>query len=203
MKTKVLVLSVLFLSVLQLQAQKNETCTNHEAPLETFSLEFNGGGSIATNTLSGSRLNPGFGFEASFLWNFMPHTGVYAGWGWNRFGSEQSFIGNGACFEETGYVLGLQFKHPIKSENILWFLRAGMLYNHIEVENAEGVIVADTGHGSGFQIAGGVDFHVGNGWSIAPGIKFNSLNRVLDYEQDNQQLKYRYVSLRVGFVKSF
>ncbi|MDA3912511.1 MAG: outer membrane beta-barrel protein [Bacteroidales bacterium] len=203
MKTNILILAILFLGTLQLQAQEKESCTNHEAPLETFSLEFNGGPSIATNNLSGSRLNPGFGFEASILWNFMPHTGVYAGWGWNRLDSESSFVGNDACFEETGYVLGLQFKHPIKSTNILWFLRAGMLYNHIEVENAEGVIVADTGHGSGFQVVGGVDFLLGKGWSISPGIKFNSLTRSLEYEQDSQQLRYKYVSLRVGLVKSF
>src|SRR5690554_7636532 len=73
-----------------------------------FGFEFSPGVSMATAKLAGVTLNPGFGFEGIFHYQFLSQLGVYGGWGWNRFGADESFAGNDAAIEETGYVLGLQ-----------------------------------------------------------------------------------------------
>lgn len=195
MKTKVLVLTAIFyLFQFSGNAQQNE---------KRFGVELSTGVSVATKKLGGSTLNPGFGFEGIFHYRFMPHTGVYGGWGWNRFGADESFAGNDVCFEETGYVLGLQFKHPIGESKTSYYLRAGGLYNHIEIENADGDITHDSGHGLGWQVAGGVDINLGKNWSLTPGVKFNSLNSDVENEGVNVPLDLNYLQFRVGILKKF
>jgi len=195
MRTKGLI-ALLVLAVISLNsfAQENE---------KRFGFEFNSGVSMATNELGGAALNPGFGFEGIFHYRFMSNLGAYAGWGWNRFGADESFAGNDVCFEETGYVLGLQFKQPLGDFPLQYYVRVGGLYNHIETENSDGDIINDTGHGLGWQLAAGIDLLLGENWSITPGLKFNSLNRNSDFNGVERELKYSYVSLRIGIVKHF
>jgi opacity protein-like surface antigen len=107
------------------------------------------------------------------------------------------------CFEETGYVLGLNFTHPIGTSKLAYYLRAGALYNHIETENADGDIINDSKHGLGFQIAGGLDINLGETWSLVPGIKFNALQRETEFEGVTKNLDYQYISVRIGIVKRF
>ncbi|MBE0647186.1 MAG: porin family protein [Bacteroidales bacterium] len=194
MKAKGFALTMLLLVSVSSFAQK---------PEKRFGVELNGGLSLATTNMDGTSLKPGFGFEGILHFRFMPHLGVYAGWGWNRFGAKNSFAGNDGCFEETGYVAGLNFRHPVGNEEVAFYIRAGALYNHIETENGEGEIINDSKHGFGFQLAGGIDIDLGRNWSLTPGIKFNSLSRNTEYEGISRRLNYQYVSTRIGIVKRF
>ncbi len=195
MKTKVLlVTAIMLVSLLNTNAQEKE---------KHFGFELSSGASVAVTKPGSTTLNPGFGFEGIFHYSFLPHTGVYAGWGWNCFGADESFAGNDVCFEETGYVLGLQFKHPIGESAASYYLRAGGLYNHIEIENSNGDITHDSGHGLGWQLAGGIEFDLGKNWSLTPGVKFNSLNRDVENEGVNVPLDLNYLQLRVGIIKKF
>ena len=194
MKTKGLALTMLVLLSMSSFAQESE---------KRFGFELNSGASIATKKIDDVKLNPGFGFEATFHYRFMPHLGVYAGWGWNRFGAEESFSGNDVCFEETGYVFGLNFQHPIGASKLAYYVRAGALFNHIETESDNGDIINDSKHGLGYQLAGGIDINLGNNWSLTPGLKFNSLSRDTQYEGANKMLDYQYISARIGITKMF
>jgi hypothetical protein len=168
-----------------------------------FGFEFSAGPSWATTELGGADLSPGLGFEGTLHYRFLPHLGLYAGWGWNRFVAKESFAGDNARFEETGYVLGLQFKHPIGNTPISYYLRGAGLYNHIETEDAGGEIVDDTGHGYGWQAAAGIELRLGSGWSLTPGVKFHSLSRDTDFDGVSRELKLNYVSARLGILKKF
>jgi len=168
-----------------------------------FGFELSGGASFATSKPGEAEMKTGFGFEGIFHYRFMPYTGVYAGWGWNRFSSDNSFAGLNADFEETGYVFGLQFKHPIGRSPLSYYLRAAGLYNHIEIENEAGDIIYDSGHGMGWQVACGLDVNLGKNWSLTPGIKFNSLSRDIDFEGADEQMEFNYLSARIGILKRF
>lgn len=167
-----------------------------------FNFEFNTGTSFGVNKLDGAELNPGFGFEGSFSYRFMPHLSAYAGWGWNKLSADNSFAGPDVCFEETGYLFGLEFKHPLLNSDISYFVRAAGLFNHIEIENANGNIIEDSGHGLGWQIAAGVDIPLGAGLSLTPGLKFNSLSRNIGLGGVERTLNYNYVSVKVGINKA-
>jgi opacity protein-like surface antigen len=194
MKTKILFVAVFILIfILGSTAQNNE---------KRFGFEASTGASVATKKLGGSALNPGAGFEGIFHYRFLEHTGVYAGWGWNKFGADESFAGNDVSFEETGYVFGLQFKHPIGQSATSYYLRVGGLYNHIEVEY-DGDVTHDSKHGLGWQLAGGFDFQLGKNWSLTPGVKFNALNRDVENEGTNVPLDLNYLQVRFGILKKF
>ena len=194
MKTKGLILTMLVFVSLGVLAQESE---------KRFGFEFNSGASFATKKIIDASPNTGFGFEGIFHYRFMPHLGTYAGWGWNRFGAEESYAGTDVCFEETGYVIGLNFKRPIASSKLAYYVRAGALYNHIETENAEGDIINDSKHGFGYQLAGGLNINLGRNWSLTPGFKFNSLTQNTDFEGITRQLDYQYISARIGIAKYF
>lgn len=168
-----------------------------------FGIELNGEVAFVSSDLAGSSLNAGLGFETIFQYRFIPFTSVYGGWGWNHFNANESFAGPDIDFEQTGYILGLQFKHSIKDSPVSYFVRTGLLYSHIEIENNAGDIISDTGHGVGFQVAGGIEVSMGKNWSMAPGIKYNSLKGEAEIEGENYQLDHRYVSARIGVIKRF
>lgn len=195
MKTKGLIAAVI-LGMLTLSsfAQEKE---------KRFGFEVNGGVSFGTSELGGANLKAGFGGEGMFHYRFMPHTGVYAGWGYNDFSAENTFAGNDVDFEETGYIFGLQFKHPIGISPVSYYLRAGGLYNHIELENNADNSILDTGHGLGWQVSGGVDVPLGRNWSLTPGVKFNSLSREITIENTTTQLDLNYFQIRIGILKTF
>ncbi len=188
----VLVSIVFFTPVIN--AQNNES---------RFGLEISTGLSVATNKLGDASLKTGFGAEAIFHYRFISSTGIYAGWGWNRFSCENSFAGVNSDFEETGYVMGLQFKHSVGASPLSLYLRAGALYNHIEIENEEGDIINNSGHGWGWQVAGGVDIRLSEKVSLTPGVKLNSLRRDIIFDGTARELKHNYLSFRIGLLKRF
>jgi hypothetical protein len=194
MKTKVFI-ALAFFAVITTSGNAQEKAKN-------FSFELNGGPAFQTKEfVEGIRM--GFGFEGTFQYRFLPSTSVYAGWGWNWLSTELTVSENNMDYEETGYVLGLDFSQPIGSTNMSYYVRAGALYNHIESENSDGDILDDSGHGLGFQLAGGIYFDLGSGWSLTPGLKFNSLSREIDLEETSGTIDYQYLSARIGIMKRF
>jgi opacity protein-like surface antigen len=194
MKTRVLLALTMsvFLSASALAQEKDKR----------FAFEISGGPSFPTSEfVEGIRM--GFGFECTFLYRFMPHTGIYGGWGANWLSTESSISENNMDYEETGYVLGLDFRHPIGVSGLSYYLRAGALYNHIETENSDGVIIVDSGHGPGFQLAGGLDINFARNWSLTPGLKFNFLPGDTESEGITKEFNYQYISAKIGIVKRF
>jgi hypothetical protein len=171
---------------------------------DRFSLQVRPAVAFPISDLGDANLKTGFGFEGSMAYRFMPHTSAYAGWGWNKFSADQSFAGPNADFEETGYVFGLQFMHPfLRDSPFDYFVRAGVIVNHIEIEDAEGEIIADSGHGPGFQVETGLSFSLGDKWRLVPGIKYQSLSRDLELEGVSYPVDLNYFSLGLSVVRSF
>lgn len=169
-----------------------------------FGIELGGGASFATKKIDDAKLKVGFGFEGMLHYRILSHFGVYAGWGWNKFSSANSFVGSNADFEETGYMFGLQFKHPIGSSPISFYLRGGGLYNHIEIESKNGDLVKDTKHGLGWQVAGGVNVPLKGKWSLNAGVRFNSLTRKnVDFESIKRDIALNYLGVRIGIQRLF
>ncbi|MFO7656726.1 MAG: outer membrane beta-barrel protein [Bacteroidales bacterium] len=168
-----------------------------------FGIEINGDVSIVSSDLNGASLNTGLGFETILQYRFMPYTSLYGGWGYMHFNANESFAGPDVDFEQTGYILGLQFKYPFGSSPISYFARAGILYSHLETENKSGEIISDTGHGVGWQAATGIEVSLGKNWSLAPGIKYNWLSGETEIGGEKYQLDHRFVAARIGIIKRF
>ena len=123
--------------------------------------------------------------------------------GWNHFRPNIHLRVWTSPLEETGYIFGLQFKQNLPGSPVSCFVRGAGLYNHLETENSDGNVISDSGHGLGWQVAGGFDIPLSTKWSITPGVKFNTLRRDTEYEGISHELNHRYVSVRVGFLRRF
>lgn len=170
---------------------------------DRWSLEFRPGIDFATENIADADPGTGFGFEGTVVYRFMPHLAAYAGWSWNHFGVDQSFAGTDATFEETGYTFGLQFIHPIGESNISYLVRAGATYNHIEIENNDGDIIIDSGHGLGWQVESGLVIPLNNRFSLLPSVRYRSLSRDIDINNVSTPVDLNYVSVGVGLSWSF
>lgn len=170
---------------------------------DRWSVDFNSGGAYATQDLGDADLGAGLGFELTAAYRFMPHLAAYAGWGWRRFAADQSFAGADMDFEETGYTFGLQFVHPTTIARLSYMVQAGGLYNHIEIEDADGDITGDSGHGLGWQAGAGLVYALTNHWSVVPAVRYRSLSRDVEMASVTTDLDLTYVSFGLGFTRTF
>jgi hypothetical protein len=156
-----------------------------------------------TKKLGDATLKTGVGFEGVFAYQFLPNLSAYAGWGWNQFYANESFLGSQVDFEETGYSFGLQFTHPIANTNVNYLIYSGAIYNHIETENKDGKIINDTGHGFGWQIGSGVNIPIGNNFQVVPEIRYRTLIRDINDGTKVTSVDLNYVSASLGMTFSF
>lgn len=170
---------------------------------DRWNLELRSGASFSTKDLGNADLGTGLGFESTVAYRFMPHLAAYAGWGWNKFSSDNSFAGSDIDFEETGYTFGFQFVHPISETSLFYLVRAGGIYNHIEVENAEGKIISDSGHGLGWQIDAGLVIPIIDRLNLLPSVRYRSLSRDIEIANQITSVDQNYVSVGVGLSWSF
>lgn len=173
-----------------------------------WSAELDGGVALPTNRLAGADLATGVGFGANVRYRLQPHLSVYTGWAWHHFSTDAMLGVRDLDAEDTGYMLGLRFEHPFASERpsgngLSYWLRAGGLANHIEVENSAGDIVSDTGHGLGYELGGGLTVPVGTRLSLTPGLQYRSLSRDIGLEARSRSGRLAYVMIGTGLAFSF
>jgi len=176
---------------------------NQSFAQDKLSLELRTGINYATKDISNADLGLGFGAELNIAYRFMPHLAAYAGWSYNNFAVDQSFAGTDASFEETGYTFGLQFIHPIGESGLSYLLRAGGTYNHLEIENNNGNIIIDSGHGLGWQVEAGLVISLSDKFSLLPSLRYRSLNRDIEIENVSTSVDLNYLSVGVGLSWSF
>ena len=169
----------------------------------TWSLDVRAGPAFPVQDLGAAELETGFGLEGTIAYRFAPHLAAYGGWDYHTFGTED---GTDTDVDETGYAFGLRFEHPFSGETgsgPALRLRAGGTYNHIEVENADGDSVADSGHGLGWEAGAGVTFAIGESVRLSPGVRYRALSRDLTIDEVTTDVDLRYLAAEVGVTWSF
>jgi opacity protein-like surface antigen len=173
---------------------------------DRWSLEFRGNAAVPVEEVEGSDLGTGIGLEATVGYRLYQHLSAYAGWDWIHFNPEDSFAGSDLDFEETGYVFGLRWEHPFRGEagsGLAGWVRAGGSYKHIEVEDQEGEIVGDSGHGLGWEAAAGLTVPLTSSWRLTPGIRYAALTRDLEVGSTTTDVDMSYVAFEVGMSWRF
>jgi hypothetical protein len=165
-------------------------------------LELRGGAAFPTADLGEASLKTGGGLELTALLRVMPYVHAYAGWDYFSFVMDETLGGTKYDVDATGYAFGLQFRHPVGTSAGLW-LRAGGLYDHIELENTAGDIVADSGHELGWEVGGGVSVPVGGRVTLTPGVRYRSLSADLEVGQVTVPVDLRYVAAEIGVTYTF
>lgn len=169
-----------------------------------LALDLKGDAAFATQKLGDAELGTGVGFEGVVSYRFMPHLSGYGGWGWQYFPTSGAGLGGTDLdVEETGYSFGLEFAHPLGSAPLDYFVRAGGIINHIELEDLEGDITADTKHGLGWQAGMGLRLPVSNSWRVSAEARYRALSRELDLGDARMNVDLSYVSLGFGASWTF
>jgi hypothetical protein len=183
MKTKVfLTAALLSLLTLALAAQGED---------KRAGFEVNGGLSLSTSAPGENITNVGAGGEALLHYRLTKHFGIYGGWGYNAFRNDYEPAGHSCDFEETGYILGLQYKRKMEFSNSSVFVRAGYQYKHIEIEDPSGELLFDTTHGPGWQAGCGIDLPLAEKWSLLSEVKFNALPQREGHTPDAPLLRFQ------------
>ena len=165
-----------------------------------WASEFTAGPAVPVSDLGDLKLDAGLAFGANASGRIMPHLAVYGGWDWVHFSSD-GIGGSGELdIEETGYVLGLRFEHPLRGEVGFPMLRlqAGSTYKHIEIEDEEGDLIADSGHDLGWEAGAGLVTSIGERWTVTPGVRVRSLSSELDLGTGAEYMDLRYVAFELA-----
>lgn len=171
---------------------------------DRWRLDLRPAAALPTEDLADASLGTGFGAEANVAFRLQQHLSVYAGWSWFRFTSDASFAGTERDFEETGYPFGLRFQYPVGgSESVAIRLHGGGTYNHIEVEDGDGELVVDSGHGLGWEAGIALAIRAGRGWELVPGARFRALTRDFTVGSTTTTGSLRYLALELGFSRTF
>lgn len=173
---------------------------------EPWTVEVRGGAAFPTvDIVDDLGTGNGVALAGSVAYRFMPHLGAYVGWDWVYFNPEESFAGPDVDFEGTGYVAGLRFEHPI-SDAVPFdgWLRAGVRYDHLELEDASGELIAGTDRDVGFEVGGGVAVWVAERWSVTPGVRYRAVSHdVQTGVNTTDEADLRHVLVEVGVVYRF
>lgn len=197
-----LVLATLTVTTSLLLAPRN-------APAQSrWSVEVSGDAVFPTGTLAGADLEKGGGFGTNVRFLFRPHLAAYAGWEWHLQQTKDLLPGGTLDVNETGYAFGLRFEHPFRSEQpsgtaLGYWLRAGGLFNHIELENESGALIDDTGHGLGWEAGAGLTIPLGGRLGLTPGARYRVLSPDITVGGRAREATLSYVTAFVGLAYNF
>lgn len=158
------------------------------------------GGAAFPSDFGDAELGTGFGFGATLEYRLPMCLALYAGWDWFHFTEE----GTDLDIEDTGYAAGLRWT-PVRLEQFLgpWLL-AGALYKHVEIEDDNGDIVADSDHVLGFEAGGGVTLRLTDRLALLPGVRYRTFSPEMEIggvTADAEDLSY--VALELGLSIAF
>jgi opacity protein-like surface antigen len=168
-------------------------------PAQQVSLALRGASMTTIERVAGAKLDPGFGFGSTLGLRVMPHLELYGGWDWLHFRADQSFAGFDRDFEETGYTFGLAFDHPFMANGRANYrFEGGGTYKHVEIENGDGALISDSGHGLGFELGAGVAVSLNDAWRISPMLRYRSTTPEFTIGNSKTKADFQYSGLEIG-----
>lgn len=172
---------------------------------QRWTIDLRAAAAAPTQKLATTELDAGLGLSGTVAFRLQQHLHLYAGWDWMHFKADDSFAGSDVDFEETGYTFGLRFEHPFRGESrgLAYRLEGGGTFKHIEIEDDDGELIADSDHGLGYEAAAALLFPLGSGWRFTPGLRYRSLDREFRIGSAATDAGLRYVALELGVSRRF
>jgi len=82
-------------------------------------------------------------------------------------------------------------------------LRGGVTFNHIELEDDDGELQSDSGHGLGYEVGAGVSLPVGQRVRLTLGGRYRALDRDLTVDSVTRGVTLAYATAELGLQWSF
>lgn len=155
-----------------------------------------------TGKLGPAKLNSGPGFDATIAYGFSPRLGAYFGWNWHRFRTDDTLSGSRLDANESGIVLGMQWRDRFAQTGLDYRLRAGVLVNQIELEDSVGVQPGNR-HGLGWELGAALLVPLRGHWVLTPGVRYRSLSADIGVGGQARAVDLRYLSIGTGVSVRF
>ncbi len=166
-----------------------------------FAVELRGGAGFAED-MADTQLGAGGGLELTARVRVLPHLSLYGGWDWYRFATDEQLLDSELDVEDTGYAFGVHFGHPLRGDIGGW-VRAGGIYDHIELEDDEGTLVGDTGHELGWEAGAGAIIPIGERFALTPGVRYRTFQGEITSGGEPIDLELTYFAAEIGLSWSF
>ncbi len=168
-----------------------------------WTAEVRGGINASLEAFNDVDLKVGPGLEMGVGLRVAPDLFVYGAWDWQNRRTKTSLFGVTADLEDTGYAFGLRYVAPLSGRAQPW-VRAGGLYTHVEIEDAEaGDLIADSDHTLGFEIGAGVDLSLNDHWSLTPGARYRRFDPKVRRAGVETTARLAYLTFDVGIAWKF
>jgi opacity protein-like surface antigen len=165
--------------------------------------EVRGGANVNSKQFATTSLNTGLGFGGALGVRILPDLFAYGGWDWQHHRAKAPLFGVSAHVEDTGYAFGLRYVVPVSYRAKPW-VRAGGLYNHVEIEGAsDGLLVADSKHTLGLEVGGGLEVALGDAWSLTPGLRYRRFEPTVRFGDVEASSTLSDFTFDVGMVLRF
>ena len=173
---------------------------------QPWSVELRAGGAFPTVDMVGDLgTGNGIAIEGNVSYDLLPFLGVFVGWDWVGFTPENSFAGTDIDFEGTGYLAGVQYQRAV-TEALpfeIW-LRAAVRYDHLELEDDAGDIVAGTDRDVGLDVGLGFSVDINDTWAVTPGVRYRAVTHdVQTSPSRTDEAEFRHVIVDVGVAYRF
>lgn len=168
-----------------------------------WTAELRGGVNAGLEEFNNVDLKIGPGLEMGIGVRVAPDLFVYGAWDWQHRQAKTSLFGVTADVEDTGYAFGLRYVAPLSGRAKPW-VRAGGLYNHVEIEDeAAGDLIADSKHSLGFEVGAGVDLALSDRWSLTPGARYRRFDPKVRRAGAETSATLSYMTFDLGLAWKF
>ncbi len=147
-------------------------------------------------------LGTGATLSATLSYRLSDELHAYGGWGWHLLDADSTVLPDGAI-EETGYVLGLAFESPFGRSDWDYRAHAGVTYEHIEIEDDDGDVIDDSGHGAGFEVGAAMIVPLAGRLSLVPGLRYRYLSRDVGVRGRGSSKSLDFLAIDVGLLWNF
>ena len=170
---------------------------------DRWTVEVRGGANVNSNQFATTDLKTGIGFGGALGMRILPDLFAYGGWDWQHHRAKAQLFGVSAHVEDTGYAFGLRYVVPVSYRTNPW-VRAGGLYNHVEIEGAsDGLPVADSKHTLGLDVGAGVEVALGSAWRFTPGVRYRRFEPTVRLNGVESSSTLSDVAFDVGMMLKF
>jgi opacity protein-like surface antigen len=166
------------------------TANAQMGPTTPFSIEVRAGAAFPTGDF-GEGLNTGWTAGLTGQYNFTPMIGVYAGYQFASFSTDDEEVGEDedVNLNDRGFNAGLRASLSPLAGFSPW-VKGGLVYNELEFEVDGESVTSDSK--LGFEVGGGLAFPLGPRISVTPGVTYTMYSfddEDLDLDLDVSHLK--------------